>query len=584
MKSNFSRRSFIKSTLLLSGGVLLASNFISCSQDEDQIEATPLNLKPSNFKEGVASFDPTTTSVIIWTRFTSTSSESIEITWEISVDAKFEKILRQGKIFTDESRDYTVSVDVQNLPSNKTFFYRFYNVKTKEVSVVGETITLPSQSDNISQVKMAVCSCANYAAGLFNVYEAMANSDVDVVVHLGDYIYEYGAGEYGTNTYTASLGRTHSPANEIVTLEEYRTRYKQYRSDEKLKYLHQKKPFIAVWDDHEIANDFYNGGAENHQANEGDLDDRKANALKAYSEYIPLKTGDDNRIYRDFHFGNLVSLYMLDTRVIARDKQLEYSNYFLPDNTFNAASFQKDLMNPNRQLLGIEQLSWLGSKVNGSSSKWQVLGQQVLMTKMMLPAELLMLMAKINAEIDATGSAQPATFQAFQATVGSLVTIKSRVLANDPTVTVAEKTRLATVLPYNLDAWDGYPIEREKLYSILNGKKVVTLAGDTHNAWQGELKSASNKVVGLELATASITSPGLEKYLGLGASGSTQIAQFEQALNLLIDDLEYSNLSKRGYLKATFSASDVKAEWFFATSVFEAGALVINEKTIVKNL
>jgi alkaline phosphatase D len=583
MKSNFSRRSFIKSTLLMSGGILLASNFISCSQDDDQIIAAPLNLKPSNFKEGVASFDPTNSSVILWTRFTSNSTGSIEITWEISVDSKFENILRQGKIYTDESRDFTVSVDVQNLPSNKTFFYRFYNVKTKEVSVVGETITLPSASDNISQIKMAVCSCANYAAGLFNVYEAMAHSDVDVVVHLGDYIYEYGAGEYGTNSHTASLGRTHSPVNEIVTLEDYRVRYKQYRSDEKLKFLHQKKPFIAVWDDHEIANDFYNGGAENHQINEGDFDDRKRNALKAYSEYIPLKTGEDDRIYRDFHFGNLVSLYMLDTRVIARDKQLEYSNYFMPDNSFNTADFQKDLMNPNRQLLGTEQLNWLGSKVNGSSSKWQVLGQQVLMTKMLLPAELLMLMAKINAEIDATGSAQPTTFQAFQASVVSLVTIKSRLLANDPTVTVAEKTRLATVLPYNLDAWDGYPVEREKLYGMLNGKKVVTLAGDTHNAWQGELKSASNKAVGLELATSSVTSPGLEKYLGLGTSGSAQITQFEQALNLLIDDLEYSNLSKRGYLKATFSASDVKAEWFFATSVFETGALVINEKTIVKS-
>jgi alkaline phosphatase D len=566
--------------LLFSGGVLLASNFISCSQDDDLIEAAPLNLKPINFNEGVGSFDPTASSVILWTRYTSTSSESIAISWEISLDSTFNEVLRQGKIYTDESRDYTVSVDVQGLPSNKTFYYRFYNTKTKEVSVVGETITLPSATDNISQIKMAVCSCANYAAGLFNVYEAMAKSDVDVVVHLGDYIYEYGEGQYGTNSYTSSLGRTHSPAHEIITLDDYRARYKQYRSDEKLKFLHQKKPFIAVWDDHEIANDFYNGGAENHQSNEGDLDERKSNALKAYSEYIPLKTGEDDKIYRDFHFGNLISLYMLDTRVIARSKQLEYSNYFLPDNSFNAASFQKDLMNPNRQLLGFEQLGWLGLKINASSSKWQVLGQQVLMTKMMLPAELLLLMARINAEIDATGSAQPATIQAFQVSVGGLVYIKSRILANDPTVTVEEKTRLATVLPYNLDAWDGYPVEREKLYNILNGKKVVTLAGDTHNAWQGELKSMNGKVVGLELATPSVTSPGLEKYLGLGG---TQLAQFEQALNLLIDDLEYSNLSKRGFLKTTFSASEVKAEWFFATTVFENNAMVINEKTIIKS-
>lgn len=580
MKSNFSRRAFLKNSLLFSGGVLLAPNFISCSKDDEPINQAPTDLKLSNFNEGVASFDPTATSIILWTRYTASKSGSVNLSWEISTDAKFSQVLRQGKVVTDETRDFTIAVDVQGLPSNKSFYYRFYNVMTKEVSVIGETITLPSSSDTISQVRMAVCSCANFAAGLFNVYEAMAKSDVDVIVHLGDYIYEYGAGEYGTNQYTSSLGRTHVPAKEIITLDDYRARYKQYRKDEKLKLAHQKKPFIAVWDDHEITNDTYKDGAQNHQPNEGDFSARKLAALKAYSEYIPLKTGNDSRIYRDFHFGNLLSLYMLDTRVIARDKQLEYATYFSSNGSFNATAFQTDLLNPSRQLLGAEQLGWLGSKIASSNSKWQVLGQQVLMTKMMLPSELLMLMAQINGEIDALGSAQPATLQAFQTSVGGLVTIKSRILANDPTVSAADKLRLSTVLPYNLDAWDGYPVEREKLFALLNGKKMVTLAGDTHNAWQGELKSSSNKVVGLELATSSVTSPGLETYLGLGG---TQLAQFEQALNLLIDDLEYSNLSKRGYLKATFSASDVKAEWFFATTVFEESATVNLEKTITKS-
>ncbi|QZK89218.1 alkaline phosphatase D family protein [Flavobacterium sp. CHNK8] len=580
MKSNFSRRAFLKNSLLFSGGVLLAPNFISCSKDDEPINQAPTDLKLSNFNEGVASFDPTATSIILWTRYTASKSGSVNLSWEISTDAKFSQVLRQGKVVTDETRDFTIAVDVQGLPSNKSFYYRFYNVMTKEVSVIGETITLPSSSDTISQVRMAVCSCANFAAGLFNVYEAMAKSDVDVIVHLGDYIYEYGAGEYGTNQYTSSLGRTHVPAKEIITLDDYRARYKQYRKDEKLKLAHQKKPFIAVWDDHEITNDTYKDGAQNHQPNEGDFSARKLAALKAYSEYIPLKTGNDSRIYRDFHFGNLLSLYMLDTRVIARDKQLEYATYFSSNGSFNATAFQTDLLNPSRQLLGTEQLGWLGSKIASSTSKWQVLGQQVLMTKMMLPSELLMLMAQINGEIDALGSAQPATLQAFQTSVGGLVTIKSRILANDPTVSAADKLRLSTVLPYNLDAWDGYPVEREKLFALLNGKKMVTLAGDTHNAWQGELKSSSNKAVGLELATSSVTSPGLETYLGLGG---TQLAQFEQALNLLIDDLEYSNLSKRGYLKATFSASDVKAEWFFATSVFVEGATVNLEKTITKS-
>jgi alkaline phosphatase D len=580
MKTNLSRRSFLKNSLLFSGGILLAPNFISCSKDDDTINQAPKDLKRSNFNEGVASFDPTASSIILWTRYSASDSPSVDLSWELSTDANFSKVLRQGKVTTNAARDYTIAIDVQGLPSKTSFFYRFYNVNTKEVSVIGETITLPSVSDVVSQVKIAVCSCANFAAGLFTVYEAMAKSDVDVIVHLGDYIYEYGAGEYGTNTYTATLGRTHVPANEIVTLEEYRARYKQYRNDEKLKLAHQKKPFIAVWDDHEITNDTYKDGAENHQPKEGDFSVRKLAALKAYSEYIPLKTGNDNRIYRDFQFGNVLSLYMLDTRVIARDKQLEYATYFSATGSFNTTAFQTDLFNPNRQLLGAEQLSWLGSKVASSSSKWQVLGQQVLMTKMLLPSELLLLMAQINGEIDALGSAKPATLQAFQASVGGLVMIKSRILANDPTLTAADRLRIATVLPYNLDAWDGYPAEREKLYALLNGKKVVTLAGDTHNAWQGELKTASNQVVGFEIATPSVSSPGLETYLGIGG---TQLLQFEQAMNFLIDDLEYSNLSKRGYLKATFSANDVKAEWFMATTVFDEKATVNLENTITKS-
>ncbi|EDO25615.1 predicted protein, partial [Nematostella vectensis] len=174
--------------------------------------------------------------------------------WQVAYDAKFETVFRSGEIITDNSRDYTVAIELQNLEADKKLYYRFFNQEDRSVSVVGETITLPIATDAIT---LAVCSCANYPAGLFNVYQAMANSSADIVVHLGDYIYEYAQEEYGTNEYTNSLNRKHSPANEIITLNDYRARYKQYRSDKNLQLAHQKKPFICVWDDHEIANDTY---------------------------------------------------------------------------------------------------------------------------------------------------------------------------------------------------------------------------------------------------------------------------------------------------------------------------------------
>ncbi|OCB78798.1 alkaline phosphatase D family protein [Flavobacterium crassostreae] len=583
MESKSSRRSFLKNSLLVTGGILITPTFISCSEEDPEIQIAP-PLQLANFNQGVASFDPTASSVIIWTRYTAGTAAVVKLFWEISTDIDFKQIVRQGNLETDASRDYTLAIEVQDLPSNQAFYYRFYNPLTQEVSVIGETITLPLQSEAVSQLKLAVCSCANYAAGLFTVYAAMANSDVDVIIHLGDYIYEYAVGEYGTNSHTASLGREHAPKHEIITLADYRNRYKQYRGDADLKLAHQKKPFITVWDDHEIANDTYKSGAENHQTTEGSFAVRKQVALQAYSEYIPLKTGKDSRINRDFHFGNLVSLYMLDTRVIARDKQLNYGDYFTANGSLDAVSFQKDLFRTDRQLLGMEQLSWLGSKISSSNAKWQVLGQQVLMTKMLMPAELLLTMTTILAEIDALGSARPETFQQFQKVASELVAIKLRVLAKDPSLTPAEKARVSTVMPYNLDAWDGYPAEREKVYAMLNGKKIVALAGDTHNGWKGKLKDASNNTVGVEFATSSVTSPGLETYLGIGDAGASMIANFQDILTILIDDLDYTDLSKRGYLKTTFTSSEVKAEWFYASSVFVPNGGVLNlEKTVVES-
>ncbi|QNK78443.1 alkaline phosphatase D family protein [Winogradskyella sp. PAMC22761] len=564
MNQNFSRRNFIKNAALATGGILLVPNFISCSSDDDftsgDIDFT--GYTNQNFNEGVASFDPTQSQVIIWTRYT-TNLPSITLIWQIATDADFTTIIRDGEVITDSSRDFTAAVEIQNLDADLKLYYRFINTEDESTSPIGETITLPT--GNVNQIKLGVTSCANYAAGLFTVYNAMANSDLDIIVHLGDYIYEYGENEYGTNEYTTALGRTHSPTHETISLDDYRTRYKQYRSDENLKLLHQKKPFICVWDDHEISNDTYKDGAENHQSDEGSFETRKQSALQAYSEYLPAKTNDISIIYRSFQIGDLVNLVMLDTRLIGRDKQLVITDYFDATGSFDAATFQQEWLDTSRTILGTTQKNWLLNEVSGNSAEWQVIGQQVLMGKMMVPAELLMALTTIIAEITATGSASATSMASFQQQLEELVTLKLRVLANDPSLTEIELARINTVLPYNLDAWDGYPAEREIILEAFADKKVVVLAGDTHNAWSNEVTSNSGNVTVTEFATSSVSSPGFDTYLGSEASF---VAGFQQAITILIDDLNYFDSARRGYMEVTFSPGSATSNWIFVDTVF----------------
>ncbi|WP_417800114.1 alkaline phosphatase D family protein [Tenacibaculum sp.] len=552
MKTNIKRRSFLRNSLLATGGLLLVPNFISCKDDDIDELPIPDNLAEKNFEQGVASFDPTNSQVIIWTRY-STKNTSVTLIWQLAKDKNFKEVVRQAEVTTDASRDFTVAVEIKDLDAGQKLYYRFVSVDEKATSPVGETLTF---SESISEVTLAVASCANFAYGYFNVYEEIKKSDADVVIHLGDYIYEYGEKTYGSF-------RTPEPKGEIISLEDYRTRYRQYRSDEQLKELHRRKPFICVWDDHEVANDTYKDGAENHQEDEGSFVSRKQRALKAYSEYLPNMTNlvDNSIIYRNLKMGNLVDLIMLDTRIIGRDKQLEYSAFYNEKGVFDAVAFQQAWLDPQRTLLGTTQLGWLESELAASNSTWQLIGQQVLMGKMLIPAELLTLLAKLLAEVSATGSASEATFNLFKTSITELVTIKTRALQNDPTLTAEEKARIETVLPYNLDAWDGYFMERERILASFKSKNVVVLAGDTHNAWYSDLKDNSGEKVAVEVATSSVSSPGLETYLGASAT------ELEAALGLLIDDLQYSNFSQRGYMKLRVTAAGIQTDWNFVDTV-----------------
>ncbi|MBU2996404.1 alkaline phosphatase D family protein [Cellulophaga baltica] len=562
-KTTNNRRHFIKQSLMATGGIILAPNFISCDDKVDEYDYDPTNYTTENFTEGVGSFDPTSSSIIIWTRYNSSNSELI---WELATDSNFSTIIRNGKITTEVSRDNTLAIEIENLVADQKLYYRFVNIEDNAISVVGETITLPIDATSI---KLAVCSCSNYQAGLFTVYDAMANSDADIIVHLGDYFYEYEAGGYGSTSENAFLDRFHEPATEILSLDDYRTRYKQYKSDSMLQLAHQKKPFICVWDDHEIANDTYKEGAENHdEATEGDFETRKQNALQAYSEFLPFTRtveSENSIIYRTINIGNLVNLIMLDTRLIGRDKQLELTDYFTVTGSFDATAFTAALSDTSRSILGTTQRDWLVSELNTNTAKWQVLGQQVLMGQMYIPAELLL----------AFGS------EGFSTTLTELVVIKTRIQANDPTLTTEEIARVLTAIPYNLDAWDGYPVDREIIYNTLAnaGKKIVTLAGDTHNAWNNTLYASDGTEVGIELATSSVSSPGFETYLGENTSAEI-IAGFELALVTLVDNLNYFDASKRGYMMATFKTSEVTSEWIFVDTILSAQYSASIEHTI----
>jgi len=363
---------------------------------------------------------------------------------------------------------------------------------------------------------------------------------------------------------------------EIIKLDDYRKRYALYRKDKDLQALHHRHPFIVIWDDHELANDAWRDGAENHTEetseakNEGKFLERKLAALQAYFEWMPIRPVDDQhtKIYRQFDFGGLVNLMMLDTRIIARDEQLDYANY-MTANGLDIAKFQADLTNPARTLMGETQREWLlGSKeknivgvLQSSTATWDVLGQQILMTKMLVPAELLFALEEIT-----SGHPSDETLEKMNAQITELITLKFRLQKGDPTLTAQEKARVLTVAPYNLDAWDGYFAEREIVYGTLAQlkKKVVVLAGDTHNAWSSNLYSKDGAFVGVELATSSVSSPGLEKYLNIPLA---QLQQFEFAFTTLIDELNYCNLNQRGYLVVQFDAAQVQSQWIYVDSI-----------------
>lgn len=540
-----SRREFIIKLASVSGALAAGSVLSACGGGDGAMV---------QFNYGVASGDPLADRVILWTHAKYDGfPDSVPLTYQVATDASFATVVSTGTVTASENTGYTAKADATGLSAGRDYYFRF--VSDKWISSVGVTRTLPATG--AAEVKLAVFSCSNYAHGYFNVYDAAAGSDAQFAIHLGDYIYEYKDGEYPTTPVT---GRNHTPTSELYSLAHYRARHAQYKSDVNLKRLHARMPMIAVWDDHEIANDAYMTGAENHtEGGEGTFVARKAAAIQAYHEWLPIRTGSDKAIiYRSFDFGNLLALHMLDTRLVGREKQQTVAQ--LAD-AAQLAIWQS----PTRQLMGATQMTWLQTAMATSTAKWQVLGQQVVMAATWLPYSV------------------QAKFQAYFAspdasTVGAIVTevasYKAAYAADGAATYINSSTNPA--LPYNLDAWDGYLAARETLLQTFVGvaalapsigKKLVVLAGDTHNAWHTNLTLLNGTKVGEEFATASVSAPGWEAYFP--TLTSTIKSLFEDTSG--ISHVQWMDPSRRGYLKMTFTAAQAKGEWIFVDSVTNTG-------------
>jgi predicted extracellular nuclease/phosphodiesterase/alkaline phosphatase D-like protein len=561
-----------------------------------------------SFSHGVASGDPYADSVILWTRVTPPAGFAglLDVRWEVSRSAGFEagSIIDAGVFATSDARDWTVKVLADGLNADTTYYYRF-GIGDGE-SMVGQTKTLPVDSD---AVRLAVFSCANFtAAEQFAAYGRAASINAvnpyDALVHLGDYIYEYGPGGYGAAE-DAATDRGFLPNREIISLDDYRQRYAQYHTDQNLQDLRAAAPLIAIWDDHETANDSWSGGAENHQpGTEGDWIARRDAALKAYHEWLPIRDPDQRQAsdgatalsplsqgYRSFNFGEVLSLHVLETRLTARDEQLEYPDAaavqarigailtnptellayagklgLTPPTTPQAipafaaaiaplvtqelvlATVQKAWGDPSRDLIGDPQLAWLQNQMGQSKASWQVLGQGVLMQSMAVPAELLL------------KAGDPSLLDKYAAPLQKLAT--GTAFAE---LSAAEQALFSETgkIPYNLDPWDGYGVERETILqtALAQGKRLISLAGDTHNAWSGVLDtmSAGSKpagtLAGVEFATPGVTSPGLEKYLP-GADAYIRakypaVDGLDGLFSGYVNGLKYADLNRRGFLDLT---------------------------------
>ncbi|WP_375428841.1 alkaline phosphatase D family protein [uncultured Sphingomonas sp.] len=452
------------------------------------------------FHHGVASGDPASDGAVLWTRATppEMNAPDIPLRWHVATDSEG-KPVKSGRIDARNARDFTAKVEVTGLKPGRDYWFWFETERSQR-SPTGRFRTLPV--GHTPDVVMAVVSCQLYPGGLFNAYQAIADLPrLDAVVHLGDYIYEYGAEGYGAEI-GRKIGRLPEPPHEIVTLADYRARHAQTKRDADMQAAHARAAFICVWDDHEVANDSWIGGAQNHQPEtEGDWPKRKAAAMQAYFEWMPIRDPKPGRpweaINRSFDFGDLATLAMVETRLLARSKQVAAKGETPEPSEY--AALLAERARPERELLGPGQQRWLETTLRRSKRRgkpWQVLGNQIVMARVAGPD----LERQMGAD----------RYKAF------IAKLPPAYAARIPAAVASYKAGI----PFNMDSWDGYPPARERLYAGFQraGVNPIVLSGDSHAAWANDLHDGTGKLVAAEFGTTAITSPSYGDLIpGIGA-------------------------------------------------------------------
>jgi len=495
-------------------------------------------VRDARFGHGVASGDPARDGAVLWTRATPDGTGDVALDWHVAPAADARPV-RSGKVAARAAADHTAKVEVAGLKPGRDYWFWFTTAAGTR-SPVGRFRTLPVGA--VDRLVLAVASCALYPGGLFNAYADMAALPrLDAVLHLGDYIYEYGDQGFGADI-GRRLGRLPDPAHDIVTLADYRRRHAQAKSDPDLQAAHARAAFICVWDDHEVANDGWIGGAENHDpATQGDWQARKAVAMQAYFEWMPIR--DSRRslgraaIHRSFEFGDLATLAMVETRLLARSRQVAPKGVSPGPDQYAAALAER--ARPDRELLGKPQQDWLEGVMSASvkaGKPWQLLGNQVVMARVAGPD----LAASLGAEAYAALLARMP--EAYRGRIAQAI------------------ASYRAGVPFNLDAWDGYPAARERLYASFRraGSRPIVLAGDSHASWSNDLYDEAGTLVAAEFGCTAITSPSYGSLLpGLGV-----------ALMHANREVAFCDQDAKGYTLLTLTPDAATAEHVAVSTVF----------------
>lgn len=513
------------------------------------LAAAPLTAatRERGFTSGVASGEPAADSVLLWTRYAAGADTALR--WEVAETLDFARTVAGGEAAASPNRDFCCKVTASGLAPGRWHYYRFV-APDGTISDVGRTKTLPQGATD--RFRMAVFSCSNLGFGWFNSYaHAAAADEFDCVLHLGDYLYEYQAGTYPAAAQVLP-GRAVDPVHEIVALADYRQRHAQYRRDPDLRRLHQLFPMIAGWDDHESANDSWEGGAQNHQPeSEGPWPVRKAAAMRAYREWMPVSDED----WASYEIGDLATLFRLETRLSARAAPFDIGR--LLSGKTAPADIDAALMafregawrDPARGMIGADQQAWLADGLRASrraGKVWQVLVQQVLMGSLRTPLDV----------TEWAGSELPDYVRAR--------------IASGVAASRAE-------LPMNMDAWDGYPAARSRIFVAAQeaDANLISLAGDTHNAWAFDL-AEDGRPVGVEFGGQSVTSPGYE-------SAFPRVApdRIAAALRDTNPGLAFADTSRRGYMAVELTPEAARCEYRFIGNVRQKHRTLAGTRTLI---